>query len=151
MTAHADRADAAPSALQLQNNDPFGSGLIITASAAVLDDDLEWMRVDLPLPVFNAGGLPWKIDSVEVCYDVSVAAPGKTFISQVRLTAMTTPNFATVRHDDATNLSCTTPACYGSNVAEVPINGAFALNLRIAIDNPADCIRIGATRVFLKI
>jgi len=150
MTAHADRAGAAPTLLVLKNDDTFGSGLIITASATVLDSDLEWVNVDLPLPVFNAECKPWRIDSIEVCYDVISEAPERTFISQVRLTEMTTPNVAFVRHDDGTDLHSTTPTCYRSDVADVPVNGAYALNLRIVIGKVEDRIRVGAIRIVLK-
>jgi hypothetical protein len=152
MTAQADRAgiNATPTQLILQNDDGLGAGLTITASAPVADDDLEWVNLDLPLPVLNAAGQPWKIDSLEVCYDVSAEVPERTFISQVRLTEMTTPEVATVRHDDGTNLHSTSPTCYGSNVADVPINGAYELSLRIVIGKTSDRIRIGAIRIFLK-
>ncbi len=153
MTAHADRtgANTPPTALVLRNDDTFGAGPIITASAVVRDEDLEWVSVDLLLPVLNADGKPWKIDSLEVCYDVSTTTPDRTFISQLRLAEMTTPNFATVRHDDGTNLSSTTPTCYISDVADVVINGAYELAIRIAIGNTSERIRIGAIRMVLKV
>jgi hypothetical protein len=152
MTAQADRAgiNANPTQLILQNDDGLGAGLTITASAPVSDNDLEWVNLDLPLPVLSADGRPWKIDSLEICYDVSAEVPERTFISQVRLAEMTTPDVATVRHDDGTDLNSTAPTCYGSDVADVPINGAYELSLRIAIGKTSDRIRIGAIRIVLK-
>lgn len=152
MTAQADRAglNTPSTALVLRNDDTFGAGLILTAGTVVQDNDLEWVNLDLPLPVLNAGGEPWKIDSLEVCYDISTTTPDLTFISQVRLTEMTTPNSATIRYDDGTNLNSATPICYVRDVGDIAINGAYGLAFRIAIGNTNDRIRIGAIRVVLK-
>jgi hypothetical protein len=61
--------------------------------------------MSLPLPYQAA------VQEVVVCYQLQSPS---SFISQVRLVEMTTPNVAHVRHDDPTDPKSTTPASYTS-------------------------------------
>ena len=67
--------------------------------------DFRWVSMSLPLPYQAA------VQEVVVCYQLQSPS---SFISQVRLVEMTTPNVAHVRHDDPTDPKSTTPASYTS-------------------------------------
>src|SRR5229473_8259455 len=90
-------------------------GTIVTCTSP---GDLKWVSIGLPLPQNIT------IDQVTVCYELSNA---QSFISQVRLVEMTTPNLAVVRHDDATDLKSMSPTCYSSQVAGFAPAGAVTL------------------------
>src|SRR6476659_9996142 len=64
--------------------------------------DLKWISMSLRLPE-NVS-----IEEVTVCYQLSST---NSFISQIRLTEMKTPDQAIVIHDDATDLQSITPIC----------------------------------------
>ena len=53
------------------------------------------------------------VEEIIVCYQVSNP---QSFISQIRLSEIKTPEMAIVRHDDATDLKNTEPDCYVSKV-----------------------------------
>lgn len=102
--------------------------------------DLKWVSVGLRLPQ-NV-----KIEEIMVCYQVSNS---QSFISQIRLVEMNTPNKATVIHDDGTDLRSTSPICYTSPVGgKVPSPGtAVTLALRLTFQNANDKIMLGAVGV----
>jgi hypothetical protein len=109
---------------------------IITCTSS---GDLKWVSIDLPLHQNIT------IDQVTVCYELSNA---QSFISQVRLVEMTTPNQAVVRHDDPTDLKSTSPTCYSSQVAGfAPAAAAVTLLLRLNFQDTSDEIRLGAVAV----
>jgi len=102
--------------------------------------DLKWIYMDLPLP------LGAKIEAVNLCYQVSNP---RSFISQIRLTEMSTPDTAYVRHDDPTDLTSTRPACYMSKVGGggfVP-KSAVMLQLRLNFQDPTDKITLGGLSI----
>jgi hypothetical protein len=101
----------------LQISYPFLShpGTVVTCTAP---GDLKWVSMGLRLPP-NA-----KIEDVIISYEVS--SPG-SFISQIRLADMTTPDHATVLHDDSTPLQSTSPASYTSHVGGLSAEGAATL------------------------
>src|SRR5215471_401034 len=83
--------------------------------------DFKWVSMGLRLPPDA------QIGEVIICYEVSNA---RSFISQVRLVEMTTPDHAAVIHDDPTDLTSTTPATYSSAVSGLIPSGAVTLELR---------------------
>src|SRR5262245_62925818 len=88
--------------------------------------DFKWISMGLRLPP-NVS-----IEGVTICYQIANPDPGispQSYISQVRLVEMGTPNQATVVHDDGTDLNATSPARYTSQVGgKVPARGT-AVNL----------------------
>jgi hypothetical protein len=101
---------------------PFVShpSTVVTCTAP---GDFKWVSLGLRLPP------EVQIDTVLICYEVSNA---RSFISQVRLVEMTTPERATVIHDDPTHLTSTAPATYSSAVSRLVPSGAVTLELRLA-------------------
>ncbi len=111
-----------------------------TEITATAPGDLKWVSLALRLPPFT------EIKAVRVCYQVSNP---RSFISQVRLTEMTTPERALVRHDDATDLTNVAPTCYVSEVANLRAEGAITLALRLNFANRSDKIILGAVGIDL--
>lgn len=100
--------------------------------------DLKWVSMGLPLPQDVA------IEEVTVCYQLSSS---QSFISQVRLVEMSTPDHASVLHDDPTHLTSTTPTCSSSKVGGIGATGAVILELMLNFKNTSDEIRLGAVGV----
>ena len=100
----------------------------------------KWISVSLRLPENIT------IEEVIVCYQVSNP---RSFISQIRLSEMSTPDQARVRHDDGAALQSPTPARYSSIVpGVVPAPGAaMMLQLRLNFQDAADRIYLGAVGV----
>ncbi len=103
--------------------------------------DLKWVSLGLRLPP------DVQIEEVIICYEVSNA---RSFISQTRLAEMTTPDHATVVHDDPTHLTSTTPATYSSAVSGLVPSGAVTLELRLNFQNTSDEILLGAVGVKIQ-
>jgi parallel beta-helix repeat protein/putative cofactor-binding repeat protein len=103
--------------------------------------DLKWVSMGLRLPP-NA-----QIEEVIICYEVSNA---RSFISQVRLAELTTPERTTVVHDDATHLTSTMPATYSSVVSGLVPSGAVMLELRLNFKIASDEILLGAVGVKIQ-
>jgi hypothetical protein len=110
----------------------FGNTLRVTTSAA---GDLQWLNLPLIVPDNLT------IKAVRVCYSLSSAS---SFISQVRLSEETVPPSASIRHDDGTDLTSTSPVCADSAVNNYQPNGAVTLSLRLNFANTTDRIDIGA-------
>jgi hypothetical protein len=75
-----------------------------------------------------------------------------SFISQVRLTTMSTPDRAWVIHDDGTDLQSPTPTCYVSHVRRLNVAldiAAITLSLRLNFANSRDKIMMEAIGVTL--
>lgn len=104
--------------------------------------DLKWISIGLRLPQ------DIKIEEVIVCYQLSNS---QSFISQIRLLEMKTPDKATVIHDDGTDLQSTSAICYISPVGgKVPSScTAVTLALRLNFKNKDDKIMLGAVGVEL--
>lgn len=108
---------------------------------ATAPGDLKWVSLGLKIPPFH------EINAIHVCYQLSNS---RSFISQVRLAEMRTPDQALVRHDDGTDLLSTAPACYRSQlVTSYRPGGAVLLELRLNFGNVADTITLGAIGVEL--
>jgi parallel beta-helix repeat protein len=113
------------------------SNTIVTCTSP---GDLKWISMDLRLPQ-NVN-----IGEIIVCYQVSNE---KSFISQIRLTEMMTPDKAILIHDDGTDLKDMSPICYTSHVGgKVPsLGSAVTLALRLNFKNTTDKIMLGAVGI----
>ena len=100
--------------------------------------DLKWVSMGLPLP---PGA---QIEGLVICYEVSNA---RSFIAQVRVAEMTTPDHATVIHDDPAHLTSTGPASYTSVVPGLVPSGAVTLELRLNFQDASDEILLGAVGI----
>jgi hypothetical protein len=96
--------------------------------------DLKWIYLGLRVPSDH------EVHAIQVCYQLSNS---RSFISQVRLVEMQTPDQSIVRHDDGTNLQSTTPTCYRSPVVAFRPGAAVLLALRLNFRNVADTITLG--------
>jgi len=86
------------------------------------------------------------LSSVKVCYQVTNSA---SFISQIRVTRMTKVVSTLVIHDDATDLTSTTPTCVTSTFdspQDAQTNGAMQLALRLSVADTSDSFLIGAVK-----
>jgi hypothetical protein len=98
--------------------------------------DLKWIYLGLRVPLYH------DIQAIHVCYQLSNR---RSFISQVRLVEMQTPDQAVVRHDDPTDLLSTTARSYRSPLVRAFRPGAaVSLALRLNFGNVADTITLGA-------
>jgi hypothetical protein len=106
-----------------------------------MESDFQWVSLGLSVP----DGI--KVKGVQVCYQI---IGGKsTYISQVRLTQMTTPNQALVIHDDPTNLMSTAPVCYKSAASGFSIKGTITLELKIVIGAKGEKILVGCIALLI--
>jgi hypothetical protein len=103
--------------------------------------DLQWVQLDLVLPSNVT------IDGVELCYELANSA---SFISQTRLTRMTTPDGRLVIHDDTTDLLNPGPTCYFSPTAGLSVDGGIALELRLNFASDNDWIDIGSIGIHVS-
>jgi hypothetical protein len=102
--------------------------------------DPQWISLGLALPSDVT------ISGVDVCYALSGT---NVYISQVRLSAMTTPDAAGVLQDDPTDLTDPGPTCYESVVAGASVTGAITVSLRLSFADIASWVDIGAIGVHL--
>ncbi len=124
----------------------YGDALVVTATEPVAEGDFRW--IDLGLTTQESV----TIKGVQVCYHVITTSPGSTYISQVRLTTMTTPDFSTVILDDPTDLTSTSPTCYTSNIAKhrPKISGTTSLLLKMVFGSASDKIMIGGVKLIYQ-
>ncbi len=110
------------------------TAVVLTPQSVIGELDFQWMNL----------GLPWdnaSVTAVRVCYAVT-SATGGSYISQTRLTTMTTPNSALVVLDNATNRTSTAPTCYTVKTSITP-TGALTLELKVVFASTNDRITIG--------
>ena len=82
----------------------------------------------------------WEANSVELCYALS---DPNSYITQIRVTEMQTPDGATVIRDDGTDLTDTGPSCVTSSVfARLP-EGILTISIRFQFQDMSDEIEIG--------
>jgi hypothetical protein len=121
------------------------TALEVTSTQPVNEDAFQWILLGLTTQANKA------IKGVQVCYEVITGSPGSTstYISQVRLTTMTTPDQAHVIHDDPTNLTETGPTCYTSNTTKPKpkVGGTTTLALKMVFGNTSDKILIGGVKL----
>lgn len=116
------------------------TALLVKAASPVAEGDFQWVELGLTVP----SGL--EITSVEVCYSLKTAKQGGTYISQTRLTDMTTPDAAHVKMDDPTDRTAPGPVCYVSQ-AGFKSEGTVTLALKVVFADPKDEIRIGMVKL----
>jgi hypothetical protein len=125
------------------------TALLIKAKQPVGQNDLQWVFLGLTVPGSAAGR---RITAVEVCYEIKAPPADTAYISQTRLTDMTTPNVATVRLDDATKRTAIGPTCYKTigtgTTAPFMARGTVTLALRLVLSNTRDEIRLGMVRLY---
>ena len=124
-----------PSMLSVAPHSGPSTAVVVTAGSVVKETDFQWVLLGLTVPTGT------QITGVVVCYQV--IGGRSTYISQVRLTQMTTPDAALVVHDDPTNLTSTTPTCYKSPVSGVTVKGTITLELKMVIGKKTDKILVG--------
>lgn len=122
---------------------PYGDAIEVTATEPVAEGDNKWVVLGLTTQANKA------IKGVQVCYQVITNSPGSTYISQVKLTTMTTPDFSPVIHDDPTDLTSTTATCYTSNIAKhkPKVGGTTTLSLKMVFGSAGDKITIGGVKL----
>ena len=115
----------------------------IKATQVVVEDDFQWVNIGLTSQMNKV------IKGVEIYYEVEAATPGSTYISQVRLTQMTTPDEALVIHDDPTDLTSTDPTSYLSATGKpkAKVGGTITLTLKVVFASTNDSIRVGGIKV----
>ena len=107
----------------------------LTPSAIIAEGDFQWML----------RGLPWDntlIERLTVCYELTSAKEGLTYISQTRLTTMTKPDAAFVMVDDPTDQTAPGPLCYSVPAGFTP-DGTLTLHLKVVFGDINDRIKIG--------
>ena len=124
-----------PSQLKVTPHSSPSTAIAVTSSTVVNETDFQWVLLGLTVPHRT------KVKAVVVCYQILGAA--SSYISQVRLTEMTMPNTAFVKHDDATNLTSTSPVCYKSTATGFRVRGTITLELKMVIGSQGDKILVG--------
>jgi hypothetical protein len=115
------------------------TAVVLTPTAVSTESSFQWMNL----------GLPWdntSVSLVRVCYIISSAVAGRTYISQTRVTDMTMPNSALVLLDDGTDRTAAGPLCYTVPASFTP-TGAMTLSLKVVFGSTSDRIMIGLVAV----
>lgn len=143
LTAFTVDASGPSSMLKVEPGHAPGSrtALLVSANQVVAEKDSQWILLTLSVPEVT-------IQGVKVCYKVDAQQPGSTYISEIRLTEMKTPDFAAVLHDDGTDLTSIKPTCYSTSIRE-DFEGTVTLELKMVFGNTQDRIRIGAIELDL--
>ncbi len=113
-----------------------------TEVSASAPGDFKWVYLGIPITSEQA------IQAIVVHYQLSNK---ESFISQVRLTEMTTPDRALVVHDDGTDLHSTTPSSYTSQVNGKRPRGALTLALRLNFAGTGASHKINLGAVFIDL
>ena len=101
---------------------------------------LEFVNVDLPLP---QGTAAQEVTGVEVCYQIETSNPGSTYITQTRLTEMSTPDQAPLLLDDPVHRTALGPTCYQVTNFSLSPRGSLVLGLGVMFGSTDDKILIG--------
>ena len=119
------------------------TALEVNAKEVVTENSSQWVEFGFSVPIVRNMK---PISGVEVCYEIKSKVPGRTYISETRLTDMTVPNVALVKFDDVTDRKELGPKCYLSKGGFRP-KGSVSLALRVIFGNIDDAILIGSTRL----
>ena len=124
------------------------TAMAVTAKGSVTEDDFQWVELGLTVPrgtaISTSETARLSVVGAQICYDIDTAQPGSTYISQTRLTDMTTSEVAFVMMDDGTDQVGPGPTCYtGVPEEEFTPKGTTTLALKVVIGSPEDKIRIG--------
>jgi hypothetical protein len=105
--------------------------------------DMKWISIGLVLPEKST------VEEIIVCYQVSNP---QSFISQIRLSEIKTPEKAIVRHKDVTDLKNTDPVCYISRVdgGGLVTTAAITLELELDFQSTGDKIMVGAIGIKIQ-
>ena len=114
--------DARPSRLTVQPGVP-AEGIVVSSSGAVAATDFQWVLLGLTVPANTT------ITGIKVYYQ----AVGGGQISQIRLTKMTTPDFASVVEDYQVALWSTSPTVFRSPTFKLVTGGVMTLALKIVL------------------
>jgi hypothetical protein len=132
-----------PSMLSVSPVSPGPSeALKVTAASPVSENDFQWVLLGLAVP-------PVTVKGIKTCYQVQTSSPGSTYISQVRLTHMTTPDSALVIHDDPANLAATSPTC-STSPSNVKVEGTITLRMKMVFGSSNDVVRIGGVELLTE-
>ncbi len=115
------------------------TAVVLTPTSVSTENDFQWAQ--LALPSDNTS-----VSEVQVCYSIITAVVGRTYISQTRITDMTTPNSALVRLDDGTDRTAAGPTCYTVPAAFTP-TGSMSLGLKVVFGSTSDRILLGMVAV----
>jgi hypothetical protein len=89
-----------------------------------------------------------RIVGVRLCYELTDAGAGGSYVDQIRLAQIQNPpSTAVVLLDDPTAQNAAGPICVNSALVSPPVkakNGSVLLSLRVKFSNPADLIAIRA-------
>ncbi len=113
------------------------SSIRVTSTTA---GDLQWVCFGLTVPEEA------QIVGVRLCYEL---ADSRSFISQTRITLLTTPDFDLAVYDDPTDHTDPGPTCYYSTAAPVFVEGTCTLELRLNFASPDHWIDIGAIGIVI--
>jgi hypothetical protein len=120
------------------------TALLVKANQPVGENDFQWVFLGLSVPEPVGGA---RINAVEVCYEIKAQKGDTVYISQTRLTDMTTPNVANVKLDDPTNRTGPGPTCYRVRAGFTPA-GTVTLALKVVMSSIQDEIRLGMVRLY---
>ncbi|MBD3237481.1 MAG: T9SS type A sorting domain-containing protein [Candidatus Eisenbacteria bacterium] len=115
-----------------------GTGLHVTTDSP---GDLQWVTMTLTLPSNVT------IEGITLCYEL---ASSQSYISQIRLARMQTPDYALVIHDDGTDHTDPGPRCVYSDAASLPVEGAITIALRLNFASTDHWIDIGAISIVVR-
>ncbi len=87
------------------------------------------------------------IEGVTICYAIPNA---RNYISELRLTSMTTPGAVTFFHIDPTNLTQIGQVCYRSTVHGASVTGTTTLTVSMDFQDAHGSITIGAIEVHVS-
>ena len=134
------------SATQLVTGDPtltFSYPIATRPAVEITTTDigqtnLKWIYLGIVLPAGCA------VTAIRICYQLSDSG---SFISQIQLQEMQTPEHTLVAHDDTSELRELTPACYVSAVHGYRPKGAVTLAMRLRFHDTVIASRSGASEL----
>ncbi|MCI5222309.1 MAG: hypothetical protein D3924_06465 [Candidatus Electrothrix sp. AR4] len=121
------------------------TALEVRADSVVEEGDFQWVLFGFSIPMEKNMRA---ISGIEVCYEIKSDVPGRTYISQTRLTDMSIPDAANIKVDDGTDRTELGPQCYVTSGRFTP-DGAVTLHLKVVFGGTGDAIIIGSTRLLL--
>ncbi len=120
----------------------------VTTPMPIRENDYQWINLGLTLPS-KKHTKDVVIKEFEVCYTIESASSGTTYISQTRLSKLTTSDSSLVIRDDSTRLASTTPTCHKVSAFDARIDGTINLELKLVFGDTSDKIRIGGIKFTL--
>lgn len=120
----------------------------ITSPTPIGENDYQWINLGLTLPS-TRDTKDLYIKEFELCYTIESASSAKTYISQTRLSKLTTSDSSFIIRDDTTRLSSTNPTCRKVNSIDARIDGTINLELKLVFGDASDKIRIGGIKFTL--